>query len=118
MRDYLSENSWLDMGKLDYDIEENDLDGLLPSVHSKFNFMGKEIDNPRFDRVFGKDYQFSNVNHIADPIPDELKLLLDYVNNMGYGTYDQILVNWYMNGHHYIGSHADDEKQLIPNCIN
>ena len=40
---------------------------------------------------------------------------LDWMNSLGYGEFNQFLVNWYQDGENYIGSHADDEKQLIPN---
>ena len=47
--------------------------------------MGKEIDNPRYDIVYSRNYTFSNVDHIAEPIPISLFPLLEYVNGLGYG---------------------------------
>jgi len=113
MRDYLSEKAWVDLFTMEYEMEENYLWSICPTVPSKFHFMGKEIDNPRYDIVYGRNYTFSNVDHIAEPIPISLFPLLEYVNGLGYGVFNQMLINYYMNGHHYIGSHADNEKQLV-----
>eukprot|EP00668_Euglena_longa_P015709 GGOE01019841.1.p1 GENE.GGOE01019841.1~~GGOE01019841.1.p1 ORF type:complete len:184 (+),score=29.45 GGOE01019841.1:37-552(+) len=30
------------------------------------------------------------------------------------GEFNQALINWYQNGHHYIGKHRDDESKLLP----
>jgi alkylated DNA repair dioxygenase AlkB len=40
--------------------------------------------------------------------------LLQWVKDHSGFDYNQVLVNWYQDGNHYIGPHSDDETQLVP----
>ena len=51
-------------------------------------------------------YFFSGVQHPALPLSDALKTLKSFVDNLGYGPFDQVLVNWYKNGNDYISAHT------------
>jgi alkylated DNA repair dioxygenase AlkB len=85
-----------------------------PVEYGKIKIMGKEINTPRWQQPYGRDYNFSGMNHSALPINDEyLVKLLEFVNNHSGKQYNGILINWYQNGYHYIGKHSDDEKSLI-----
>lgn len=114
-REYMSQKSWLDSFTLPINVDENKLWEIYPKEHGQVKIYGKLIDVPRFQKAYGHDYTFSGLNHKADPIPNTLHYLLDYVNSLHYGTFNQMLINWYENGHHYIGLHSDDETQLVPN---
>lgn len=86
-----------------------------PEEHGKFSIYGKEIDIPRWQKVYLHDYSFSKVKHKADnKVPAPVEKLLKWVHTQGEDkTVNGIIVNWYQNGHHYIGWHKDDTKQLI-----
>ena len=88
-----------------------------PESYGKIKIMGKEINTPRWQESFGKDYHYSGINHTARPVSTHpyLSLLLEWVRNHSKKNYEQILINWYKDGNHYIGWHSDDEKQLVKN---
>ena len=117
-RTYLTKDSWIDMSKLKKGLITFDEIWDIcppPEDRGKIMMMGKLLDVPRFQKSYGISYKFSKVNHIAEPIPDFLSDLHEWVNTkLGYGSFNQLLINWYVNGHHYIGKHSDDETQLIP----
>ena len=77
--------------------------------------MGKLILTPRWTQNYGVDYKFTGLTHKALPIPDFLKPYEEWVNSLEYGKFNQILVNWYDNGLHYIGKHSDNESQIVKN---
>lgn len=87
---------------------------LHPEEHAEVMIYGRLTPIPRWQRSYGKDYKFSGVVSKGFPLPDLIKPYLDYANSLGYGEFNEVLLNWY-NGSHYIGSHADDEKQLNKN---
>lgn len=100
-------------------LSENEFEELWnmhPEDFSKFNIRGKEIDTPRWSENYGKDYKFSGTNHEGKPIPRKgiVKRLLDWVNSREDTEYNEVLINWYQDGRHYIGAHSDDERQLRP----
>jgi len=58
------------------------------------------------------------MNHSAKKIPEELKCYLDIANKSTYHAefnFNEIFVNWYQDGNHYIGPHSDDESSLYHN---
>jgi alkylated DNA repair dioxygenase AlkB len=88
---------------------------LHPQEHGTVIMYGKELDVPRWQKAYGRDYKFSRMNHVADPLTDPFLLkLLAWVNQHSGRVYNSALLNWYANGLHYIGKHADDESQLVP----
>lgn len=92
-------------------IDFHELWTLHPEEQGSIVIYGKSTPTLRYARSYGVDYVFSGVRHVGYPIPgclDPLKSLLE----MSYGFFDQVLVNWYTNGHHYIGSHSDNEPQI------
>ena len=114
---YLSDNSWLDTFTLPLDVDFEKLMSLKSEERGKVFIYGKLRDVPRFQKTYNRDYSFSNVNHKAEPLPDEFKPYLDWAKSLSLydGTkFNQVLINWYLNGLSYINSHADDESQLFP----
>lgn len=76
--------------------------------------MGKTIDVPRYQKTYLKTYKFKGMDTLADPIlPDCLIDLFDWAKNEFKTEFNQVLVNWYINGHDYIGLHSDDEKDIV-----
>ena len=78
--------------------------------------MGKEYTVPRWQQSYLKDYWFSGKMHKGKKIPDIFVPIFDWGNNLQEGiTYNQMFVNWYKDGSHYIGAHSDNEKDLVKN---
>lgn len=50
----------------------------------------------------------------SKPLTNNLKLLLEKVNQIFDSDFNGILVNKYLNGEDYIGKHSDDETGLDP----
>ena len=115
-RENLTETSWLDIGIVP-GISENHFNTLWPlhpEEHAEVMIYGKLTPIPRYQRSYGRDYKFSGVVSKGYPIPPEIQPYLDWVNSLGYGEFNEILLNWYEDGSHYIGAHSDDESQLVP----
>lgn len=115
----LSESSWLDLFDLPEELVPDEtlfeaLWDLHPNNHAKVMIQGKLIPIPRFQQAYLRDYKFSGVVSKAVEMPEPFQPYLDWANDQGYGTFNEVLVNWYQNGSNYIGSHSDDEKQLVP----
>lgn len=119
-REMMSETSWLDTGYLPDHLVAGDEDfqtlwDLHPSVHHEVVIYGKSIPIPRWQQAYLRDYKFSGTVSKILPLPDEFKPYLSWANSLGYeGKFNAFLVNWYQDGEHYIGSHSDDETQLVP----
>ena len=107
----------------------NQLWDLHPIDHALVRMRGKLIPVPRWQQTFVSDikmggYNFSGVKHSGIQITPLLQPYLDYANKVcapylkkypKSPQFNMILLNWYENGNHYIGLHADDEKQLLKN---
>ena len=88
---------------------------LHPSKRDKCVMFGKDIVTPRWCQSYGRNYHFTGKQHVAlstntHPYIEKLsRWLKKYMGNQ----HNQILFNWYANGHDYIGFHADDEKDIV-----
>jgi alkylated DNA repair dioxygenase AlkB len=74
---------------------------LHPEDYHHIKIYGKDTATPRYQQSYGMDYAFSGTVAKALPIPEGV-------------VFNQVLLNWYQDGNHYIGSHADDEKSITP----
>lgn len=114
-------SSWVDgfmMDPVPSQEEFETLWSLCPTEVGKIKIFGKEKDTPRYYQSYGKPYNFSGMEHPALPIPEPVQRYLDWANMMPYTrmygleTFDEVLVNWYVDGTHGIGSHQDDEHDM------
>jgi alkylated DNA repair dioxygenase AlkB len=48
----------------------------------------------------------------AQPLTENLRLLLNYINNKFESDFNGILVNKYRDGNDYISEHSDNEKEI------
>lgn len=112
-----SKKSWLDIFSLPNNLNVNfkKIWELHPIERSEIKIYGKIMKVPRFQKSYMRDYNFSGAISVSDPLPNILKPFLSWANKLGYGEFNQFLLNWYENGENYIGSHADDESQLLKN---
>jgi alkylated DNA repair dioxygenase AlkB len=112
----LSNYSWIDKGLLPVELANvnfEELWNLHPEKYNQVVMAGRVVNTPRWQQSYNKPYFFSGMAHEALPVPDSIRPYWDWANSAGYGEFNQILINWYANGHHYIGTHSDDESQLI-----
>ncbi len=100
---------------------------LHPKEYGKIRRGGRQISVPRWQQPYGRSYTFSNMDHEALPIPKELAPWIEFANKdpSNYLTdlvdtysdktpvYNQILLNWYLDGTHGIGPHADHKKYFV-----
>jgi DNA oxidative demethylase len=95
-----------------YDFDE--LWRLHPEEYGCVSYMGKMVKTPRWQQTYLKDYYFSGMMHKALPLPTQLQPFLDWANTITPNViFNQVLLNWYGNGAHYINPHTDNEKQLV-----
>lgn len=116
-RDHITRRSWLDRGKLPKKLRETsfeDLWNLHPETRPKVLMGGKLVETPRWQVSFLRDYKFAGVVSKATELPDPFVPYLDWINEQGYGEFNQMVVNWYEDGRSYIGPHADNTQPLVP----
>ena len=78
------------------------------------------LNTPKFDEsVYGKgSYMYSGRDHPDTELPSEFRKILDYFNNLettGNDKFNQVIVNWYLNGTDFIEAHSDCEIGMVPN---
>lgn len=76
---------------------------------------GKTVRQKRCVGFFSDDsigYKYSRQIAKSKPLTENLRELLDFINEKFSGKFNGILVNKYQNGNDYIGSHSDDERNL------
>lgn len=89
---------------------------MKPKERGKVKIFGKEIDVPRWQQTYGRDYYFSGITHKGIELKNEyIKRLLKYVREESKEDYKEVLINWYMDGKEYIGPHKDNEKEIVKN---
>ena len=88
---------------------------------------GKLLKTPRYTGHYLRGYYYSETFHPAEPLPGCLLPLLNWANEKmstkvwnlakddNIYKFNGVLTNFYMNGEQYIGTHSDDERQLVPN---
>ena len=57
-------------------------------------------------------YKYSGQIEKAQPLTENLKLLLNYINSKFESDFNGILVNKYSSGNDYISDHSDNEKEI------
>ncbi|KAG7392581.1 hypothetical protein PHYBOEH_006321 [Phytophthora boehmeriae] len=93
-----------------------------PQKYESIMMFGKMVKVPRFQMLCGDmgSYRFSGTTYEAHPtFPQALQHAVQHMKRIvpSPATNDSRLsgglVNWYANGDHYIGPHADDERDMI-----
>jgi alkylated DNA repair dioxygenase AlkB len=117
-RFYLSDKSWVENVELPKHLNDEcvpfeDLWELHPEDFGHVKIFGKVVETPRWQQSYGRGYNFSGMYHDGLRIPKFIHSYMDWANSLGMGKFNQIFLNWYGSGHHYIGSHQDDETQLV-----
>ncbi len=85
---------------------------LKPTTRHTLRVYGKEVKQPRYTQGYLTDYYYSGALMKGIALPKELEELYSFAKRYD-SRFNQILVNWYENGTHYIAAHSDDEPQLV-----
>ena len=114
----LSDDSWVLQGDVLEGLDPVDFDVLWdthPAELGKVMMFDRIVSTPRWTQSYGRRYWYSGMMHEAEPVPELLKPMLAWANALPCSIehgFDQVLVNWYEDGAHYIGPHSDNEAQL------
>lgn len=93
-------------------IDFDDLWNLKPNKRHKVYMIDHFVEVPRYSQSYINSYTYSGNTNIAIELPGILQPILDFAQKYDK-RFNQVLVNWYENGLHYIGPHSDDTRQLI-----
>jgi len=86
---------------------------LHPKEYHIVKIHGKEIPTPRWQQAYGKNYNYTGSKNNALPIPDILKVFLEWSQKNIDDRLNGLLLNWYDGlKSHYIGAHRDSTKDL------
>ena len=86
---------------------------LHPSEYHLVKIHGKEIPTPRWQQAYGKNYQYTGSKNNALPIPELLRVFLEWSQENIDKRLNGLLLNWYDGlKSHYIGAHRDSTKDL------
>lgn len=137
---YLTKNkdSWIIVGELPPKLKEetrahyNQLFNERPKEHGEviiydkttqqykpkkiFRYYKSYLETPEFDTTTGKSYMFSGegVEQTYNELPIVFKDLFNFVQ-LRDEQYNQVVVNWYLNGSDYIEMHSDCTAKMIEN---
>jgi alkylated DNA repair dioxygenase AlkB len=112
----LSLDSWIEIGALPDDIQVDfeAIWNLHPPEFAEAIMCGRKVKTPRWQQSYLRSYFFSGLKHDALDLPEEIQPILDWANSLGVEPkFNQVLINWYENGLHYIGPHSDDVRPLV-----
>ena len=76
---------------------------------------GREVEVPRLVAWYGdsgKQYRYSNVDHVAEPWTSSLLDLKLKVENIVSADFNSVLLNLYRDGNDSVAWHSDDEPEL------
>lgn len=81
----------------------------------KIKIFGKEHSQPRKVAWYSEQeisYTYSGIRLTSSGIPPFLKEIKDKVEAACLHDFNSVLINYYRDGHDYMGWHSDDEKEL------
>ena len=115
----LGDGAWIERARFGGALDFEALWALRPAQVGQVCMFGKLVPTPRWQQTYGeRAYRFSGVAHAAVPMPPMIAELLAHANAACAHAlprewrFNMALVNWYADGTHYIGWHADSEAQL------
>lgn len=86
---------------------------LHPLEYHLVKIHGKEIPTPRWQQAYGKNYRYTGSKNNALPIPNILKVFLEWSQENIDKRLNGLLLNWYDGlKSHYIGAHRDSTRDL------
>ncbi len=112
----LGNGSWIAQGQLPQSLFLNfeDLWTEHPAEYGKIAILGRIVETPRWQQTYLRNYNYTGMDHEALPLPETARPVLDWANGLISNIhFNQVMINWYQNGLHYIGPHSDDIRQLV-----
>ena len=91
------------------------LDNEIEWQQKEIRLFGKLIPQPRLMAWHGDEnitYQYSNLRLVTNPWTPTLAKLKNIIEHDLEHTFNAVLLNYYRNGHDYMGWHRDNEKVL------
>lgn len=88
--------------------------------HATIKVFGKEYKEPRYTALFGDKegvYKYSGKADTMKPMPQVVREIRDAVKDFTGVYYDFVLINYYKDGKHKVGWHADNEKGMNPDSV-
>lgn len=83
-----------------------------PEERHVVRVFGKSYPTPRWTASYLHEYAYSGTVSPALPLPECLEPL--YKKALAFDPrFNQVMLNWYADGTHYMGAHSDDEPSLI-----
>ena len=89
--------------------------------HERLRLFGREVAVPRLVAWFGDpgvNYRYSAMDHLCAGWPPALAGLRDRLGAEFGMTANLVLLNRYLDGSHYMGWHADDERGLAGTIVS
>ena len=123
--EYCLENDLFDWQKTHWrDVTEKQLKRInftnIRWQQDKINLLGKRIALPRLTSWYGdqgKRYTYSGITALPNSWNKGLLYIKAEVETIAKVSFNTVLLNWYRDGHDYMGWHADNEKELGPRPI-
>lgn len=106
-------NSWIHIIELDDKLsitpeEFERLKSQCPQEKKDIYVFNRYVKEPRYSENFGLNYTYGCVFHEGKKIEDDYILRLrNWVRKHSKKNYEQLLINWYLNGDDYISPHWD-----------
>lgn len=106
------------------DKEFEELKKMKPETVDFIRMLGKKIPLPRYQQNYGASYTYTGKTYEAIELKNETLIrLMQKANEHAWRrklvkktqSIKNVLVNWYMDGNHYIGFHSDNESQFVEN---
>lgn len=87
---------------------------LHPTEFHTVKILGKEVNTPRWQQAYGKDYRYTGAKQNALEVPEILKTYQTWCQENINPDFNGLLLNWYEGTKkHYIGAHRDDTRDLV-----
>jgi alkylated DNA repair dioxygenase AlkB len=84
-----------------------------PEAYHTIKILGKEVPTPRWQQAYGKNYRYTGSKNNALPIPESMRVFLEWCQGHIDARLNGLLLNWYDGQKsHYIGAHRDDTRDL------
>lgn len=91
---------------------------IKPTEFSTLKIFNREVQTPRWQRAYDRDYLFSSNVEKAEPHPEIIQPHWQWVRENISADLNGMLVNWYDGAlGHYMGKHRDTEAELVPDSV-
>jgi hypothetical protein len=109
----LSDHAWLLHSPIDPSWNCPEPEFPLEKTYTSIRIMDKHVQQPRITACYDHAYAYSGQVHPIEPeTPESIRNMYRFVKSTFNEDVNMCLANAYLHGHHCIGKHSDDEKQM------